>query len=173
MEAQDFSQLGHAGRVAAYALAIGRTLDFKREDLRTLYFAAILHDIGKLGSSDFSEDEAHPSRGANLVASAPLLEPSAEAIRAHHEHWDGSGFPQGLQGEEIPLNARIIAVADTFDLLSSERGTRLEPRQVELELEKRAAITLDPKLTNVFINILRRGKSTVELGQVEDIDLPF
>ena len=74
-----------------------------------------------------NEDEVHPQRGANLIASSPLLSRAARGIRAHHERWDGAGFPQELQGEAIPLLGRIVAVADAFDLLSSERGQALPP----------------------------------------------
>ena len=194
MEAEDFSQLGHAKRVTAYALAIGRALDFNRQSLADLYFAAILHDVGKLGAGDkfggggdpfksgvstgaskdtSSEDEVHPQRGANLIASSPLLSRAARGIRAHHERWDGAGFPQELRGEAIPLLGRIVAVADTFDLLSSERGRALPPREVERELLARAGSSLDPNLVGLFINILRKGKSTAELGTLEHSDLPF
>ncbi len=196
MEAEDFSQLGHAKRVTAYALAIGRALDFNRQSLADLYFAAILHDVGKLGGGDKfgaggvpfegaphagvsvrdalpSEDEVHPQRGANLIASSPLLSRAARGIRAHHERWDGAGFPQELRGEAIPLLGRIVAVADTFDLLSSERGQALPMREVERELRARAGASLDPNLVGLFINILRKGKSTAELGTLEHSDLPF
>ena len=187
MEAEDFSQLGHAKRVTAYALSIGRALDFNRQSLADLYFAAILHDVGKLGagvsksglngeanrSALPDEDEVHPQRGANLIASSPLLSRAARGIRAHHERWDGAGFPQELQGEAIPLLGRIVAVADAFDLLSSERGQALPPREVERELRSRAGRSLDPNLVGLFINILRKGKSTAELGTLEHSDLPF
>ena len=187
MEAEDFSQLGHAKRVTAYALAIGRALDFNRQSLADLYFAAILHDVGKLGAGASksgmnseanrstlpNEDEVHPQRGANLIASSPLLSRAARGIRAHHERWDGAGFPQELQGEAIPLLGRIVAVADAFDLLSSERGQALPPREVERELKSRAGRSLDPNLVGLFINILRKGKSTAELGTLEHSDLPF
>jgi HD-GYP domain-containing protein (c-di-GMP phosphodiesterase class II) len=175
MEAQDFTQLGHAQRVTSYSLALGRTLELKNDNLFDLYFAAMLHDIGKLGTgTDLSvEDSEHPSRGANLIASSPLLTRAADGIRHHHERWDGSGFPEGRIGEAIPLMARIIAVADAFDLLSSERGQALPMREVEKALEARAKNDLDPKLVNLFINILRRGKTTAELAKLEHSELPF
>lgn len=173
-EAHDFSQLGHAERVTAYALAIGRTLGLSRSQLADLYFAAMLHDIGKLGSADLAfEDTEHPARGANLVASSPLLAPAAEGIRSHHERWDGTGFPDGLQGEAIPLLARIVAVADSFDLLSSERGQALPLRDVEKALDRRAGYELDPKLVTVLLNLLRKGKSTAELARLGPDDPPF
>ncbi|MEJ2358136.1 MAG: HD domain-containing protein [Deinococcales bacterium] len=175
MEAQDFAQLGHAERVAAYAQALGRTLELANQELVDLYFAAMLHDIGKLGAGlDLSiEDMEHPQRGANLVASAGLLKNASEGIRAHHENWDGSGFPAGLRKEQIPLLARVVAVADVFDMLSSERGQAMPMREVEKALEARSGRELDPSLVQLFINILRQGKSTQELSKLEENDLPF
>lgn len=175
MESQDFAQLGHAERVSAYALAIGRALELANKELVDLYFSAMLHDIGKLGAGlDLSiEDMEHPQRGANMVASASLLKTAAEGIRAHHENWDGSGFPSGLRKEQIPLLARIVAVADAFDMLSSERGQAMPMREVEKALEARSGRELDPSLVQLMINILRQGKSTMELSKLEENDLPF
>lgn len=175
-EAQDFAQLGHAERVTAYALAVGRASGLSAQELVDLYFAAMLHDIGKLGSGlDLGiEDLEHPQRGANLVASAVLLESAAEGIRHHHENWDGSGFPSGMRKETIPKIARVIAVADTFDVLSSERGQALPLREVEKALEARSGRELDPELVSLFVNnVLRQGRSTQELGRLQESDLPF
>ena len=175
IEAPDYSQLGHASRVTAYALALGRSLEFNRTELADLYFAAMLHDVGKVGSGlELSvEDSQHPQRGANLVASSPLLENAIQGIRSHHEHWDGSGFPDGLRKKEIPLLGRIVAIADVFDLLSSERGQALPPREVEHGLELRSGRELEPELVTRFVNILHQGKSTADLGRLENEDLPF
>lgn len=174
-EAQDFTQLGHAERVTAYSLALGRALELSRPQLGDLYFAAMLHDIGKLGSGfDLTiEDLDHPQRGANMVAGSDLLLKAAEGIRHHHEAWDGSGFPDGLRKDAIPLLARIVAIADTFDLLSSERGRALPMREVEKALEEASGQKLDPALVALFINILRQGKSTQELAELKESDLPF
>ncbi len=173
-EAQEFRQLGHAERVTAYALAIGRGQGLNRSHLSDLYFAAMLHDIGKLGNANLAlESFEHPARGANLVASAPLLSRAAEGIKSHHERWDGTGFPQGLRGEAIPLLGRIVAAADTFDLLSSERGQALPLREVERALDKQAGYELEPAIVTLLINLLRKGKTTSELGRLAPGDLPF
>lgn len=174
-EAQDFAQLGHAERVTAYALALGRALGLTKQQQADLYFASMLHDIGKLGTGlDLGiEDLEHPQRGANMVASAAMLDQAAEGIKHHHEAWDGSGFPNGLRKEAIPLLARIVAVADTFDVLSSERGQALPLREVEKALEARSGSELDPSLVSLFGNILRQGKDTAELARLQETDLPF
>jgi len=174
-EAVEFSQLGHGERVTAYALALGRALELSRPQLADLYFAAMLHDIGKLGNGldQKIEDLEHPLRGANMVSGSELLLRAAEGIRHHHEAWDGSGFPDGLRKEAIPLLARIVAVADTFDLLSSERGQALPLREVEKALEAKSGVTLDPAMVALFVNILRQGKSTQELSHLRESDLPF
>ncbi len=174
-EAQEYSQLGHAERVTAYALALGRALGLSAPELADLYFAAMLHDIGKLGSGlDLRiEDHEHPMRGANMVSGSDLLLPAAEAIRYHHEAWDGSGFPDGLRKEAIPLLARIVAVADVFDLLSSERGQALPIREVEKALATASGTRLDPDLVDKLVEVLRQGKSTQELSHLRESDLPF
>mgnify|MGYP002780641912 FL=1 len=170
IESQDFEQLGHAERVTNYALALGRARGLSRQDLLDLYFAAMLHDVGKLGSGlDLSiEDPNHPQRGANMLAASSLLETSRNAIRSHHEHWDGTGFPSKLIGERIPLLARIITVADTFDFLSSERGQALTLNEVEKALSVRASKQLDPELVRLFKEILREGKSTKILAKLNE-----
>jgi HD-GYP domain-containing protein (c-di-GMP phosphodiesterase class II) len=175
MEAQDFAQLGHGRRVSAYAMAIGRALELDQQALGDLFFAAVLHDVGKLGNGlDLAiEDMEHPQRGANLVASSDLLGKASLGIRHHHENWDGSGFPDGLRKEQIPLIARIVAVADTFDMLSSERGQALPIHEVEKGLDERGGGELDPEVVSIFINILRQGKSTQELARIDESDLPF
>lgn len=108
-----------------------------------------------------------------MVASAAMLEEAAEGIRHHHESWDGSGFPAGLRKDAIPLLARIVAVADTFDVLSSERGQALPLREVEKQLEARSGKELDPSLVSLFGNILRQGRDTTELARLQETDLPF
>ncbi len=173
VEAQDFKQLGHAQRVASFALALGRAKDLHRQQLIELYYAAMLHDIGKLGNGqDMSiEDASHPERGANLLASASLLSGAIEAIRNHHERWDGTGFPSKLKGPAIPLLARILAVADIFDFLSSERGHALPLHEVEKALENYSGRHLDPDLVKLFKDILRQGKNTQDLNKMAQRDL--
>jgi HD-GYP domain-containing protein (c-di-GMP phosphodiesterase class II) len=171
VEAQDFKQLGHAHRVTSYAMALGRAKDLSRRQLIELYYASMLHDIGKLGQDMSIEDAEHPERGANLLASASLLGQAVEAIRNHHERWDGTGFPKKLKGTTIPILARILAVADLFDFLSSERGHALPLHEVEKALENYSGRHLDPELVKLFKDILRQGKNTQDLGKMAKRDL--
>lgn len=164
-ESEDYAQLGHAARVTAYAVELGRAAGLDELQLRDLYLAATLHDIGKLGSGSWEDTPGHAGRGANMLASAPLLRRATLGIRAHHERYDGQGFPDKLKGERIPLLGRIIAVADQFDLLSSERGKALPLRDVEKALKSRAGDELDPELVTLFIGILRRGRTTQDLSE--------
>ncbi len=162
IESLNFVQLGHAERVTNYALAIGKEMKLGKKERTDLYLAAMLHDIGKMGSN-LKEDKDHPIRGINMLESSHVLKRAIEGIRSHHENWDGTGYPQGLKDNQIPLLARIIAVANTFDLLSSERGQALPMREVEKAIKDKAGSELDPTLTELFINILRQGKTTSEL----------
>jgi len=137
IELKDGSVRGHNRRVAGYAVAIGRELGMTNQAIRIMARAALLHDIGKLGISDaillkqgpLSESEwtlvkRHPTMGLDILATVGHLQQESEIITAHHERIDGSGYPKGLVGDEIPMGARIIAVADTYDVLMSDRPYR-------------------------------------------------
>jgi putative nucleotidyltransferase with HDIG domain len=134
IEAKEPYTGGHSERVAAYAQAISRHLRENRELQERVWIAGLLHDVGKIGIDDrilnkgdaFTDEEyrimqQHPVIGAEIVASIERLKDVQEAIRWHHEKWDGSGYPDGISGEKIPLMARIVAVADTFDAVTTQR----------------------------------------------------
>jgi putative nucleotidyltransferase with HDIG domain len=135
VEARDPYTAGHSQRVRRVALAIGRALELPEERLRTLETAALFHDIGKIGMPDSiltkpdrltREEQAvmreHVTRGAEIVSKFPPFREAAAGIRHHHERWDGRGYPDGLAGEDIPLEASIIGLADAWDTITSERG---------------------------------------------------
>ncbi|HEY0323394.1 MAG TPA: HD domain-containing phosphohydrolase [Pyrinomonadaceae bacterium] len=137
LEAKDEYVYGHARRVSGYASAIGRRMRLEVPVLEQISLAAFLHDIGKIGTPDSllgkpaaftDEDRAlmqlHAERGARMIAGVPEMEDIAEAIRYHHEHYDGSGYPEGLSGEQIPLVSRIILVADAYDAMTNPRPFR-------------------------------------------------
>ena len=134
---------GHSGRVAKYSLTIGRQLGLSAEELDRLRIAALLHDVGKIGVDDrvlkkpgsltpeeFELMKQHPSKGANIMRPVAQLKEMLPGIELHHEHVDGGGYPYGLQGAQIPIMARIIAVADTLDAITTHR-----PYQSAMEMD--------------------------------------
>ena len=137
VDARDRYTAGHSRRVQEIAIAIGRELRLEDPELESLSFAALFHDVGKLGVPDaillksgpLDEDEwwivrRHAEEGERIIAHLGFLSDATPAIRHHHEHWDGSGYPDGLRGTEIPIGARILHVADAFDSMISERVYR-------------------------------------------------
>jgi len=137
VEAKDAYTKGHTERVADYAAALGAKMELGKDKLRDLAFAAVLHDIGKLviyenvltkpGDLDDEEWEilkSHPAIGASIIENMEFLSGAVPLIRHHHERYDGGGYPDGLKGDEIPLGARIIAVADSYDAMTTDRPYR-------------------------------------------------
>jgi response regulator RpfG family c-di-GMP phosphodiesterase len=138
IDAKDPYTCGHSQRVMEYALLGGKELSFSEDELEVLEYAGILHDIGKIGIADsiLSKPEAlspeewhimhkHPQIGAHMLEGIPFLEKARELILHHHERYDGKGYPDGLKGEEIPIGARLLAVADAFDTMVTERSYRI------------------------------------------------
>lgn len=148
---------GHAERVCRYADLIAEKLEMNREERRTLTYASLLHDLGKIVDDD---QEKHPSAGAQMLYQ---LEPKSltrqiwRGVLYHHEKYDGSGFPAGLRGKDIPLLARIISVADFFDHLASkaERKSLVEAAE---ELKHYSGNYLDPQLVEMFITALKKNQ---------------
>ena len=168
VETKDLYTRGHSERVALLCNLMASSLALNQQDTEALRFAGMLHDIGKLAiptrvlrrageisDADLVRIATHPERGVEMVRDIEFLEGSIEAIRHHHERMDGRGYPAGLRGEEIPLFARIIAVADAFDSLTTSRSHR-EAYSVEeavAELHRRAGTQFDP----VIVASLERG----------------
>ena len=166
IEAKDSYTKGHCGRVAAYALALAREMGFAEHDLENLEFGAFLHDIGKIGIRDavllkpgpLDDQEwihmrQHPLKGYEIAAQIDMLRPTIGAIRNHHERWDGSGYPDNLKDENIPLSARIVAIADAYDAMATDRPYKkaLPLEECEKLLRKNAATMFDPTLVEIFI----------------------
>ena len=138
VEAKDsLNTRGHLRRVRVYALGIGRDLGLKGDELEALQAGALLHDIGKLAvpeyiltkpgkltPEEFAKMKVHPIVGAEIVEQVQFPYPVAPIVRAHHEKWDGSGYPFGLRGEDIPMGARILSAVDYLDALASDREYR-------------------------------------------------
>ena len=158
---------GHTKRVMNYSLAIGRMMDLDRAAVENLKLSAILHDIGKIGVRDSvllkesrllpEEIEAmnmHPKYGSEILGHVRQLRDVIPGMRGHHEKYNGTGYPDGLKGSDIPLAARIIAVADCFDAMTTDRPYRkaLSAEQAFEELKKFAAVQFDPGVVNAFFS---------------------
>jgi HD-GYP domain-containing protein (c-di-GMP phosphodiesterase class II) len=149
----------------AYAFAIAENLTEPEFDHDQLRFGAMLHDIGKihirettlckdhsLTDDEWSEIKLHPSTGAEMIKDIPYLSPAIPVVRYHHERWDGSGYPQGLSGEAIPLVARIVTVADGFDAMTTDRpySTARSLEQARQEIVAGIGTRYDPEVVNAF-----------------------
>jgi putative nucleotidyltransferase with HDIG domain len=137
LDARDRETEGHSTRVSRLACLLGEAVGLNGPQLKALERGALLHDIGKIGISDtilhkpgkLTDDEwkimrVHPDIGARIVKGIPFLQDTLSVIQYHHERWDGSGYPAGLKGRDIPIQARIFAVVDVFDALTSKRSYR-------------------------------------------------
>src|SRR5262249_40250085 len=171
--AKDPYTRGHSQRVKDYALVIAKAMGFSDVEMERTEIAALLHDVGKIGIEDrilrkptnltpeeFEIMKTHPDKGANIMAQVQQLADIIPGMRGHHENWDGSGYPQGLKGEEIPLLARVITVADTFDAMTTDR-----PYQKAFTLEfalnrirTMANTKYDPKVVTAFSRACEEGK---------------
>jgi putative nucleotidyltransferase with HDIG domain len=170
IEAKDSYTKGHTERVASYAMALANRLSFDEETLRTILFGALLHDIGKMGVLDqiiqkpgpLTEAEwelmrAHPVVGAQIVEKMEFLTGTIDIVRHHHESWNGKGYPDGLRGENIPLLARIVTVADSFDAMTTDRPYRkaLSLDEAVRRLEEASGVQFDAELVKVFVKYVR------------------
>ncbi len=166
IEAKDKYTRGHCDRMRIQCLRIGELLEFSEEDLETLEYATILHDLGKVGvketilnkegkltEEEFEEIRQHPEMGEKILEGITHMSPAAKIVGAHHENYDGTGYPKGIKGEAIPISSRIIAVADIFDAMYSSRPYRkkLDLETVLTEIKKVAGKQLDPNIVNVFL----------------------
>ena len=183
IEVKDRFMRGHARRVAFYSGLIGEQMSLDADEMEELRVAAFLHDLGKVGvptdlllragELDDSERglvEQHPAIGERLVK--PLAIPSAvaSAIRHHHEWWDGSGYPDGLKGEEIPRTSRIIAVADAFDAMTSDRPYRRAFARAAAvnELQCCSGTQFDPHIARQFLAVIESGACDIDPATLAD-----
>jgi len=174
VDAKDHYTYGHSKKVSKYATDIAEALGYSQERIATLRAAALLHDIGKIGVSDrllmksgpLSDEEwepirAHPKLGVAILKHVESLSGCLAAIQYHHERYDGTGYPAGLKGENIPLDARIMAVADSYDAMTSLRPYRQGKFSVEqalAELKRCAGTQFDPRIVEVFLSISRSAE---------------
>lgn len=173
LELKDSYTRGHSESVTRYAVALAKKFKLSPQEIESIEVAAVLHDIGKIGvresilnkSEKLDEDEwkeikRHPEFSYKILKEVNFPWKIKPLIYAHHERYNGKGYPAGLKGKKIPLGARILAVADTFAAMTSDRAYRKRlSKEVTIEELKRVAGTqLDPEITKVFIEILRSGK---------------
>ncbi len=172
IDAKDKYTNGHSSRVAEYSVRMARAMGWNKEDIDILRYEGLLHDIGKIGISDailnkaarLSEDEFdilkdHVTIGGDIMHDASTLPGADNVIRHHHERYDGTGYPDGLKGEQIPIDARIVTIADTYDAMASNRVYRkaLPKDVIRVELLKGSGRQFDPKILEVFISLFDRG----------------
>jgi len=174
LEAKDPYTRGHSERVGAWARHLALALGLSREESDRIAHAGLLHDIGKIGvpeavlrkpgpldADEWTLMRRHPVIGAQIVAPFEFFASGAQMVRHHHERLDGSGYPDGLAGNAIPLGARIIAVADVYDALTSDRPYRNAlPHAVAVAtLARDAGRTLDAEIVAVFVDVCRHVKA--------------
>ncbi len=188
IDAKDPYTRGHSVRVNKYSVILARQLDLPKREIRDIHVSSLLHDVGKIGvdeailrkpghltDDEFEAIKAHPVLGANIMAPIPQMKNILPGLRSHHERWNGSGYPDGLAGEQIPFMARIIAVADSFDAMTTNR-----PYQETYSFARAAARInelkgqgYDPRIVEAFNRAYQAGEfgDEVSTGEVAEIAL--
>ena len=171
VETRDHYTRGHSERVTQYCKEIAKKMGFKEKELQNLGLACRIHDVGKIGVSDrvlmkddrltiteWTEMKMHPVRGAEMLTFSEYFKPVIPIVLHHHEQWDGKGYPDGLKGKEIPLGARIMAVADAFDAMSSTRPYRdaIDIKKIVKELKENSGTQFDPQIVEIWLEIMDR-----------------
>lgn len=184
LDAKDSYTHGHSRRVTALALALAAEMKFSDNELNTLKHAALLHDIGKIGiaesilqkpssltDAEFTCIKNHPVTGARILESVEFLKSVCMQIKHHHERFDGRGYPDGLSGVDIPLGSRVIAIADTYDAMTSTRPYRqgLSHEFAVEELRRCSGTQFDPEVVNAFLAISDVCKKISENGEQSNI----
>ncbi|MBU5347512.1 HD-GYP domain-containing protein [Paenibacillus lautus] len=181
LDARDPYTAGHSLRVAEYSVLIGRLAGLSEEQVDLLHKTALLHDIGKIGVRDnillkegkltaeeFDQVKAHPAQGENIllqIEPADAMAPYLEGVRSHHERYDGGGYPDGLKGKEIPLFGRIIAVADAYDAMTSDRPYRSGMKSADALniLEAGRGTQWDPDYAGIFVKYMKAEKKVITI----------
>ena len=177
IDAKDPYTNGHSKRVAMYTRLLAEELGYEGEELDRIYYVALLHDCGKIGVPDnilgkpgrltdeeFEIIKSHTVRGGEILSSFKSLKNAGEGALYHHERYDGKGYPEGKAGEDIPLIARVICVADSFDAMNTNRVYRkkLSREKIISEIETNKGTQFDPKIADVMLRLLRDGK--IDIG---------
>lgn len=182
VEAKDPYTRGHSDRVSKYSVLIGKKLGLSEQDLHTLEIGGLFHDIGKIGIPDsillkesklddyeYSQIKNHPSIGAHILGDVSMFKDIIPIVLHHHERFDGRGYPSQLAGEDIPFFARIAAVADTYDAMTSKRSYRdALPREVVIEEFKKCSGTqFDPEIAKIFVALLENNDP--EIAKIQSL----
>jgi HD-GYP domain-containing protein (c-di-GMP phosphodiesterase class II) len=177
IDAKDPYTRGHSERVARYSIGIGKNLGLGEQEMRNLRISALLHDVGKIGIDDrilrkpgaLSDDEfevmkGHPAKGAAIMSGVAQLIDIIPGMKYHHEKWSGGGYPDGLTADEIPMQARIVAIADTFDAMTTNRPYQkaMELNYVVEKIKSFAGTRFDPRVVEAFTNAVKRGDITID-----------
>ena len=178
LDARDSYTAGHSHRVSEYACAIAAGLGLQAEEIRQIRIGALLHDIGKIGVSDtvlqkpgkltveeFAQIQRHPTIGLRILQGVNGFQAYLDIVELHHENWDGTGYPRGLRGEDVPLQARIVHVADAFDAMTSDRPYRrgMDIAEALGILNRFAGTQFDPAIVRAFLNL---GMGTNDLASL-------
>jgi HD-GYP domain-containing protein (c-di-GMP phosphodiesterase class II) len=177
IDAKDPYTRGHSERVARYSIAIGKHMQLNEQEMRNLRISSLLHDVGKIGIDDrilrkpgaLSDEEfevmkGHPAKGAAIMSGVAQLIDIIPGMKYHHEKWAGGGYPDGLKEQEIPLQARIVAIADTFDAMTTNRPYQkaMELNYVVEKIKSFAGTRFDPHVVDAFANAVKRGDITID-----------
>ena len=183
VDAKDQFTHGHSQKVSAYAALIAADANLTAAEVEEIRLAGLLHDVGKVGipeailnksgpldAEEWEIMKSHTELGSQILDPLKAMERVRKMVRHHHEYFDGSGYPEKLSGENIPLGSRIIAIADSYDTITSERAYKKPrtPQTAIAELERCAGIQFDPQLVAVFIEILRQNPDPIADLEIQE-----
>lgn len=167
----------HSSRVSIFAVAIAREMGLSKEEIRIIERAGYLHDIGKIGineliwfkpgsltEEEWAEVKKHPEIGKKIIELSMMLHMEQPVVRHHHERFDGKGYPDGLSDKKIPLAARILAVADAYDAMTSSRPYReaMQPLEAIEELKRCNGTQFDPEVVNAFLKVIEKADAKIK-----------
>jgi HD-GYP domain-containing protein (c-di-GMP phosphodiesterase class II) len=183
IDAKDPYTRGHSVRVNRYSVIIAQTMGLSRKEIRDIHVASLLHDVGKIGidesvlnkpgkltAEEFDLIKTHPVLGANIMSPIKQMENIIPGLRWHHERWSGGGYPDGIQGEEIPLMARIIAVADTFDAITTSRPyqSTMTIDEALKTIRRLTGPNLEQTVVDAFFEAFEAGRIRLDPADVDD-----